>query len=484
MSGQLATATAPSATEQPTVHDARASALTGLPTGAMQLESVCTRLLMEGRDDLVIDGFCKSTPPSVMSLQALQKMLTLDLETNDPGFVLSGHSASLSARSVSAINPRAVIFNGINSNNAIVMAYTRGEQAVEIIVRDRKDGSINFYFIAYKQPCNAAESCTPAQTLTPETESGWTELSLYERKDLENTILDCNSCHMVAPAQDDRPQLIMRMQELLVPWTHWMTTVTPGGRALFDDFHAAHDEDETYAGIPGPDLTSSLPAALQAFVSVSGFATQPNQFNGITVENEVVGGNSTQPGNNDVPGVSAAWQQLYESFLSGNAIAVPYHDVKVTDSAKLTDMTAAYKAFTSGAIDSLPDIRQVLRDDRIYEIAGIGIDPKLRGAEIVTAACTQCHNSRLNQALSRARFNTDFSRFSDLKGGTLTGADRDDELARAIERVRLPASDIRRMPPQLLRDLTAAQIDEVVALFCSQMSQPTSVCASVAATGL
>jgi hypothetical protein len=59
----------------------------------------------------------------------------------------------------------------------------------------------------------------------------------------------------------------------------------------------------------------------------------------------------------------------------------PYHDVKVSDPAKLARMTDAYRAYRRGELDRslLPDIRDVLPDDpqRLAEM-GLMTEPGCR----------------------------------------------------------------------------------------------------------
>ena len=73
---------------------------------------------------------------------------------------------------------------------------------------------------------------------------------------------------------------------------------------------------------------------------------------------------------------------------------------------------------------------------------GIGTEPGMDGEAVLLQACAQCHNPRLDQALSRARFR------ADLVGMRRTENDL------AIERLRLPESDPFVMPPSRLRVLT------------------------------
>jgi hypothetical protein len=238
----------------------------------------------------------------------------------------------------------------------------------------------------------------------------------------------------------------MRMQEIDVPWTHWFMTSSEGGQTLLDDFVAAH-AGETFAGMTTEQIQRSNPSSLSIVVSFSG--AQPNPFESKQIEQEVkdsaaaMGGN--QPLDNSVPGTSATWQASFERASRGEAIAVPYHDVKVSDPKKLDQMTAAYRRYLDGALDAaaLPDIRDVFPDDQeLSAQLGVTTTPGLDGESVLIAACAQCHNERLDQSLSRARFRAD-----------LEGMDRG-ERELAIERLQLPASDPLAMPPARLRVLT------------------------------
>ena len=69
-------------------------------------------------------------------------------------------------------------------------------------------------------------------------------------------------------------------------------------------------------------------------------------------------------------------------------------------------------------------------------------EPGASGESVLLQACGQCHNERLDQSLSRANFR------ADLEGMSRRAKDA------AIERLKLPSSDPRAMPPALLRVLT------------------------------
>ncbi|HEY6881342.1 MAG TPA: hypothetical protein VI299_25125 [Polyangiales bacterium] len=422
-----------------------------LPTGEAARQALCSRAANEGRQDKVIQTFCDDAPPTVTSLKQLQSALKIDTTTID--FALSAHSTSLSVRNTSAINPRAILFQGSGSD-LLTLGYTRGEQAAEIIVRDANSNNLNFYVGAYTQPCNASHNCAPADLLTPTTESDWVEFSLYPSEDLENTEFDCNSCHLVGN------QRILRLQEFQSPWMHWLSLSTREGNELLDDFHAAHGMAEEYAGIPGSRISSANMLEFEVFLSQNGFGTQPNEF---------------PPQELDSAGMKK-WNRNHLNSLQGKAIPVPYFKAHVSDPDKLSAMTSAYAAYMSGSSTDLPDIRDLFLTQDLDKMGGIHVPSQLTGQELVTAACSQCHDDRLNQTITRARFNVDLAKFSDLKGGVLVGADRDVGLARAIARVRLPETDIAHMPPARVRSLSSSQVDALVAYFCSQMSQPSAEC--------
>jgi hypothetical protein len=91
--------------------------------------------------------------------------------------------------------------------------------------------------------------------------------------------------------------------------------------------------------------------------------------------------------------------------------------------------------------------------------------------------CAQCHNSQLDQTISHARFNVNLAAMSNLAGGVLTGAARDAVIGVAITRLSLPAADVRRMPPETFKTLTAAEINLVTSYLCSQTTTAIPQCA-------
>jgi hypothetical protein len=431
--------------------------LEGLPRGAEQLANVCAR----GQNDNVTKALCGN--PSISSVEQLQQALGLgwvdrsDKAQNgargNPAFSLLGHSSSLVAREVSAINPRAFVFSPppgqpVRIPGFVVMGFARGEPFVEIAAEDAKTRTLSFYLLEFEPQCEASKSCKPGDLLTPAVEKNWKSWTLYQDEDLKNTIVDCRHCH-----QPDGPSTkpMLRMQELKDPWTHWFRNDRPGGIALIQDYLRAHGDKEDYFGIPAALIQSADGRALEDFVTGQGFGNQPNAFDSKRIESEVMQSSGQQPAMNFPKGKSSTWQRLYDASASGQFIPPPYHDVKVTDPDKLDFAVASYNKFLRGApAADLADIRRVFLDDALEEMA---MRPKkgATGKEILVQACAQCHNSRLDPSISRAKF--DVNQIDSMS---------DAEKATAIMRMKLPANDKRHMPPALFRTLPDAALQLAV----------------------
>jgi len=462
------------------------SPLAMLPKGNLQNSNLCAELANINRTDIINDVFCTALPPMVTSLGNLLELIELSFTDIYTAHVFTGHSTSLAARSVSAINPRAIIFphprNPNKTPNITAISFSRGEQFVEIVTIDRITQELFFYLLEFEKPCNKGNSCTNADLLTREVEINWTDYTIYSQTDIKNTIFDCLQCH-----QPEGPGTtsILRMQETNYPWTHFFSTGTIGGEDLVWDYIAAHTVRNIYASIKG-GIASSRPENLELFITEisglteaptpgptlppsNGITIQPNQFDSYTIENEVKLSNPQQPDINVPPGKSATWDSIYEASVRGEFISVPYHDVKVTDPIKLGAMQKSYLNFFKGLLapEDLPDIRDVFLDSKLAEI-GFKVKPGLDGAGIITHACTQCHNSKLDQTISRARFNVDLTMMSDTQGGVLTGTERDKEIEVAISRLQLANTDVKVMPPILLKFLDPKEIDLAIQYLCSQ----------------
>lgn len=447
------------------IHDPEAKFLAGLPAGEEQMKRFCART----HQDRPFRGLCAPQRPTITNIVDLERVVGLfDDEDTPPQFALTSHSTSLVAHTVSSINPRAVIFtvpsrgptdqandgSFVADPGFITLGYARGDQFVEIATHDPQKDELHFYVVKFTQACNRQPGgCTPGDLFTPAVERGWTEWTVYEDEDLKNSVFDCRHCH-----QPDGPgtRKILRMQERRAPWTHWLRNNRnePGGAALVADFRAAHDKDEDYAGIPGRmlDTPRSDPLVLEALVTNNSLSPQPNEFDTVRIEQEVKQSAPAQPVMNDPPGVSATWQAQYDRFVNGEGIPVPYHDVKVTDPRKLENMIDAYRAVMDGRAprSSLPDLRDVFLDEALV---GMGLRPKpgLDGRGILVQMCARCHNPKLDQNISRARF--DVSRLD-----MLTQAEKDETIVRIMK----PADDPLHMPPERTGSLSDEEKRRVI----------------------
>jgi hypothetical protein len=188
----------------------------------------------------------------------------------------------------------------------------------------------------------------------------------------------------------------------------------------------------------------SRPAALMQLLQNNGFGTQPNGFDTLKINNEIM-----------MTGSSPTWAQLYAQAVAGLEIPVPYF-TNPYDTAKLAAMTAAYQQMMAGVLPGaqMPDVSDTLADTAL---ADMSIRPKagLDGHGILVQMCQMCHNSRLDQAQSRALFNVE-------QLAQLSRAEKD----LAITRLQLPATDRHAMPPVRFHELSATErqlaIDELM----------------------
>jgi hypothetical protein len=101
--------------------------------------------------------------------------------------------------------------------------------------------------------------------------------------------------------------------------------------------------------------------------------------------------------------------------------------------------------------DQLPDTRTLVLDSALPAMS-IRPKPGLDGRGILVHMCSQCHNSRLDQTLSRARFNV----------MTLDAMSRE-ERDTAITRLQLADDDPLKMPPPRFRVLSPDELALVIA---------------------
>jgi hypothetical protein len=229
----------------------------------------------------------------------------------------------------------------------------------------------------------------------------------------------------------------MRMQELQRPWQHWMYNDSFGIAQMRADLHAAHGTAESYGGIPAAAFDSGDVQQLEAFVENNGFKAQPNEFAGVAIAAELT-----------AMGSSPTWKALYAGAQNGQFIPVPYFDGVATDPVKVKTLINQYTAVSAGTLprDQLGDLGDIFTDATQRALShkpALG----LNGRQLLVQVCQECHNSRLDQTLSRASFNIE-------RLDTLSRGEKDE----AIRRIHRPKDACDHMPPDRFRELDAAEI--------------------------
>ncbi|MCC6521813.1 MAG: hypothetical protein IT373_04060 [Polyangiaceae bacterium] len=422
----------------------------GLPTGRAQRAALCAR----GHTDRVARAFCAEPPPAISGLDDLHALFDLRYEHPELGlegngtagnaaFVLAGHSPALGIRLVSPVNPRLILFTPPVHTGAsgyhfgpelrptpdfVALAFTRGEQFVELVTRDGASGDLRFFVLRYEQRCNAEPGgCDAFALFSPETERDWRAVDLYDDRDLGNTVADCNVCHQ--PGGHGSPRVLL-MQTRVTPWNHFFRFNRDGGAKLYGMFRLAHGGDEPYGGLSARVLALSNPAELEGLV-----------------ENE---GNLEQP-----VGIPArhGWPSLYERLVRGEIPNLGYLDFDTADEPRLFEAAARYAAVRAGRAPraTAPSFADLLRP-RVRTHVGLAPPPGASGREILVSMCRRCHNPSRDPSLGRARFDVDaLERLPEA------------ELERAVERLLLPPGTRTRMPPDRLASLSGDEIARAVA---------------------
>ena len=457
--------------------------LDGLPTGDEQWQLLCAR----GHGDAIAQAFCATnTRPPIGSITELLELIGLgfvpgeigNAENGNPGVTMNYHSTAISTRTVNAINPRAFVFtppvggvvfppSDTPDPNLTMMGFARGEMFVELVANDPIADELRFYLFRFNLPCeDSMDGCSNADLLTPSVESGFTDYSLYDDADISNTVLDCLQCH-----QPDGPGTLkmLRMQELEEGWHHWFYPNRQQNREAMTQFLDAH-EGEDYGGIPAEMMTTDtllnsgegalrpVPFFLVMHNEGFGQGMQPNEYDseGIRAERVnngcVCNGCANPPPMDPTNSCSPTWDALYAASQSGSEIAAPYFDGHIADPAKITTAANAYKAVMGGQMspDQMPDTTDVLWDGAEPYLS-YAPAPGLDGRGILRHMCQHCHNSSLDQTISRADFNVETL-------DTLPQYIKDE----AIQRLMLPSDDIDKMPPERFHQLSQAEINLVI----------------------
>jgi hypothetical protein len=458
--------------------------LNAIGVGTVQTAKVC----MRGAADPIALALCASPAPQVRSLVDLhtalgipeteaQQMNNGNLDDQDGAVRLIGmtaNSASLVARSVSALNPRVVIGVVPDRNAAadarrghFAVGFARGEPFAELAGYDPSADRINFYLLAFTPQCGT-EQCAPVQLLTQAVEHEWQNWTLYQAEDLANTPLDCLSCHQPGGATEPRRFL---MRQLRNPWMHWMPQEPrnidcgDGGRdgaddtqvsyvtpTLFDTFRQARTGDARYAGLELATL-----ARVRAGRQLESFI---ESFEG-TMRNQQVGETNEFPSRNVLSdslcdNTQTRWT-TYRAPLQQGGRPVPFYLPDVLEPGKRDEAVLDYRAFLER--QSGRDEFEVLADlmsDQALQAVGFQPEAGMNAADILTEMCVRCHNDTTDPSLTRAKFNAQsLDRLSP------------EEARKAIERISLPSDSPTLMPPRRFGTLPAWAADSLRSYFSS-----------------
>jgi len=445
--------------------------LAKIGVGPAQTARVCKR----GARDRAAQVLCAPGATGIHGLSDLYRALGF-VEPASRYVASTTHSLALSARIVSAANPRTFVFPPdkapIPLERFVVTAFARGEQFLELAALDPATLEYNFYLVRFEQDCNATR-CTPEDLLTEKIESGWTSFTLYADRDLEDTALDCLSCHLPF-GPGTRKQLLMR--QTAHPWLHWGDF-----RGVYEK-RICHEHPAPYPGrwIPGEgvDLMARLEGrdGHHAGLPVAELAAAPSgeRFSLFLTDAEnTIRHSVTRSGypyaqldfdargalcERMATGQSPTWEQARsDSLLHG--LPVPFYAEDVLDPVKRQEIARDRAGFLARhAADDAVDLAMSLMSKEASVAIGFLPRADASGKELLHAMCVRCHSASVPVRLKRAKFDAE----------TL---DRiQPETAKAIrKRITLPRSSPELMPPLRAGELPAwaiARIDAYLRDHC------------------
>jgi hypothetical protein len=450
-------------------------------TGPPQTAAVCGR----GAADPVARALCESPAPALGGLADLYRALGLGPGGDRILTAVTTHSLGLSARTVSALNPRTIVFrhySPLDENNIVAVAFSRGEPFVEMVGYDPTANDFNFYLLAFEPACKGA-GCTPADLLTERIETGWNGWTLYAERDLEDTPLDCTSCHR--PDGPAAPRRLL-MRQVDGPWMHWgdfrgVSSPTAcidetGATTLVEGEIAADGADllrqvdgplGRHGGVPVADLIAAQSGYdLSSFLFyAAGLAdgigdvpclppdcpfSEPHPF-----PSQEVLCDRLRQGRAD--GQGGAWDR-YRGQLLARGLPAPYFDPDILDPSLRATVAGDFGAFVTTPPpggeggDAFTKTSGLIGPDVARAIGFLPDDGDSAGV-ILQKMCVRCHGAATDGRLARSRFNA-------------AALDRLDAATAEtiLERISLPRTSPARMPPLRAGELPGWAIDRVTQL--------------------
>lgn len=445
--------------------------LNRIGVGETQTAAACS----QGAADPVARALCQSPRPALTGLADLYRVLEITPGT-DGDVAVTTHSLGLSARTVSAVNPRTIAFrkySQLTPTDTSAVAFSRGQPLTELMGYDPVANAFRFYLLAFRPSC-AHGTCSASDLLSERIESDWLDWTLYTERDLEDTPLNCTSCHRPDGAQSPSRML---MRQIESPWLHWgdfrgvkPPTSCPDGsgndawvegqieadgadllRLLNgpDGRHGAIPVENLIAAASGYDLSSFLfyaagyadgPGDVPCLPPNCPFS-EPHPFPASEVLCDRL-----QRGRADVPG--GAWS-VYRAQVLARGFPVPYFDPDVLDAALRSKVATDFGDFltspptAAGAGDAFTLLSGLVSED-VTRAVGFLPDPDDSASVILTKMCVRCHSDSVDPALGPRR-----SKFNALALDRLDAT----QARKIIERIRLPRTSPELMPPLLAGEL-------------------------------
>jgi hypothetical protein len=448
--------------------------------GSTQTARVCAR----GATDLVARALCGTPSRTLGGLDDLYRALGLGTPSSERMVATATHSVGLSARTVSALNPRTFVFHSYGSltlDTIVAVAFARGETFVELVGFDPATYDFNFYLLSFEPACAAGvRGCLPSDLLTAKVERDWSDWTLYGDVDLEDTGLDCLSCHRPDGAGAPKRLLMRQMND---PWMHWGDfrgvkgpvfctdanggdvtangTVSADGLDLLariegaDGHHAAVPIAEVTAAHGGYDLASFIfyaagdadgPGDVPCQAPACAFS-EPNVFEsgGVICDRLLYG---------SADAVGGTWERYRREMLS-RGFPVPYHGPDVLDPAKRVEATPDARAYLQRTLDqnagadAFTVASDLVGDDAARAIGVVSSEGDA-APQILRQMCVRCHSDSTDARLVRARFNVD-----------RPGAWTPDVRRKVLDRLMLPPNSPDIMPPRRAGTLPSWAINSV-----------------------
>ena len=472
--------------------------LTTIGWGPAQTDRVCAR----GNQDPVARRLCAEPRIVLRSLEDLQRVFWPAGRTFGDNYAvgLTYHSQALGGRLVSAVNPALITLSlepytsGDDarlpqSATDLAIAFTRGDQMVEMLGVDVPNQRLNFYLLAYGHACRAAGDCTASDVLGPRIERDWTSWTLYQAEDIEDTPLSCLSCH-----QSDGPGTPRHflMRQFSLPWLHWgessvaitttrcadgtrlaLSQVPTSGATLVPNlggtFARAHAGETLFGGEPiegliqrrsGAEVSDAAKQVRAAILRRDGNPSladnveerfplqEPFPFD----SDQVLQGEYCSGGKKD------AWNAYRQNVLLRDGFPIPYYGYDILESEEGASARADYGAYLrANPSNDAFDILAPLVSDEIGTAVGFLPDPDGDAPAILRQMCGRCHTGHEDPDMRRARFDA-------RNPERLTRA----SMSEAMRRIQLAERDPKVMPPRRAGHLPAWAIERLSAYFAAR----------------